>query len=162
MRRFNLAIAAFAIVAILGLAILPLAAVAGPPQCANERCAYAVPAYQVQTVAYAVPSTADGPTEFLAALNVARARYGRNPLAWDSTLAAYASRNTSSLADPRYRGHSPWSMAPGASQCQATARTYLGALSQWMDSPPHRAILLSARSTVGCSPCPSGMTANFR
>lgn len=111
----------------------------------------------------AVAYEGDGPAVFLTIINAERARHGRRALVWDSTLAAYASRNTSSLADPRYRGHSPWSMAPGASgQCWAGCRSYSQAAYMWLRSPAHRAIILNATVSIGVAPCPSGMTANTR
>ena len=94
----------------------------------------------------------DSAGDFLALLNAERARYGRRPLVWDGTLAAYAARNTGIHAV----------RAPGSSQCWAGTRSYRHAFSMWMRSPSHRAILLNASYSVGCSTCPSGVTANAR
>lgn len=104
---------------------------------------------------YASPSSPaeDSPSGFLAALNAYRAARGKHPLAWDSTLASWAAAN------------SRWphgTMAPGAAQCSARTVSYLDALNQWINSPPHLAILMSATTSVGVSPCAFGMTANAK
>lgn len=102
-----------------------------------------VPQYTVQ----------DSPAAFLAALNAWRAQHGRGPVGWDSNLAAWASRNTGI--------HAPGSSG-GAAQCWAGTRGYLAALRMWQTSGPHAAILLSATTAIGVSPCPTGMTCNAR
>lgn len=124
---------------VLWFAIALPAAAQGPP-CAGLAC---------QPVAV----TADSPAAFLAQLNAERARWGRPPLAWDATLAAYASANTGV--------HQPGTSG-GAAQCWSGLRSYTGALRQWLASPPHRAILLGATRSIGCALCPSGTTANAR
>jgi uncharacterized protein YkwD len=97
--------------------------------------------------------SAESPAWFLSALNAERSRLGRTPLAWDDHLARCAATN---------RGvHDPGSSG-GAMQCWAGVRSYPAALSMWMASPAHRAILLGAREAVGASVCPSGLTCNAR
>ncbi len=96
---------------------------------------------------------ADGPQAFLASLNAWRATQGRPPVAWDATLAWYASTNSAV--------HAPGSSG-GAFQCWAPTTGYLHALSMWQRSGPHAAILLGARSAVGAWTCPTGLTCNAR
>ena len=110
----------------------------------------ATPAGPVATSA----TPADSPATFLSLLNAERARYGRHPLAWDDTYAAYAARNTGI--------HAPWSRAPGTGQCWASTPSYNLSYSLWMGSPAHRSILMNAYQAVGCSNCPTGTTANAR
>lgn len=105
------------------------------------------------TTTTAVAFTGDGPAAFLSAINTERARYGRPPLAWDATLAAFAARNAG-IHQPGTNG--------GAGQCWAGVSSMATALQQWMASPPHRSILLNATSSVGVALCPSGCTANAR
>lgn len=103
-----------------------------------------------------VPQSAiqgDGPSAFLALLNSARAQVGRPALVWDATLAAYAASNAAT--------HMPGSSG-GAAQCWAGSRSYVQAFHQWRASPAHRAILMSATTSVGVSACASGVTANCR
>jgi uncharacterized protein YkwD len=119
---------------------------------------YTQPVYvQPYTPLVATPAPAYGSTAeqaaFLAELNAVRARHGRGPLAWDPTLAAYAASNAG-IHQPGTNG--------GAGQCWSGLRSPVAALRQWLASPAHLAILLSARSSVGCSVCPSGCTANAR
>lgn len=120
------------------------------------RPAYTTP-YRPAVVAVTTTTTAtylaDTPAAFLAELNAYRAQYGRPPLAWDPRLAACAARNDAI--------HAPGSSC-GASQCWAGVRSYRQALGMWLRSPAHRAILLHASYSVGCAPCPTGMTANAR
>ena len=99
------------------------------------------------------PAPEDSPSGFLAALNAYRAARGRPALSWDAGLAGWAAAN------------SRWphgTMAPGAAQCSAVSSSYLDALNQWINSPPHLAILMSATTCIGVSPCAFGMTANAR
>jgi uncharacterized protein YkwD len=108
------------------------------------------PTYQLQ--ATTATSTA-APTHALDAVNRLRAAYGRPPLAWDATLAAYASRNNGV--------HAPGSNG-GAGQCWAGVSDPIAAVSMWARSPAHLAIILGARQCVGVSPCPTGCTLNAR
>lgn len=99
------------------------------------------------------PAPEDSPSGFLAALNAYRAMAGRPALSWDSNLAAWAAAN------------SRWphgTTAPGAGQCSARTVSYQEALRQWINSPPHQAILMGATTCVGVSPCAFGMTVNAR
>lgn len=100
-----------------------------------------------------VPAAADSPAAFMALLNQARAASGRPPLAWDANLAAYAATNAGI--------HQPGSSG-GAGQCWAGVRSYREAFRLWAASPPHWAILMGARSSVGVAICPTGITANAR
>lgn len=88
---------------------------------------------------------------FLARLNAWRAAHGRGPVGWSDQLAARAATNTAQ--------HAPHSMA-GSGQCWAGTTSLTQSLEMWKASPPHAHILLSARSAVGASPCPSGATCN--
>ena len=93
------------------------------------------------------------PAGFLAALNAYRAMAGRPALSWDSSLAGWGAAN------------SIWphgTTAPGAGQCSARTTSYQEALRQWINSPPHQAILLGATTCIGVSPCAFGMTANAK
>jgi hypothetical protein len=110
---------------------------------------------------YAVPQAYPGPQVsaaggeagvFLASLNGWRAMNGRGPVGWDSTLAAYAATNGGV--------HAPGSSG-GGSQTWAPTPSLTRALSMWIASPAHAAILLNA-VTVGASPCATGSTCNAR
>jgi uncharacterized protein YkwD len=89
----------------------------------------------------------------LAIVNAERARNGRGPLAWSASLAGYAASNGGV--------HQPGSSG-GAGQCWAGVSDPVQAVRMWLNSPPHRAILLGASGECGLSRCPSGMTANAR
>lgn len=99
-----------------------------------------------------VASPAGAPSA-LALVNRLRASYGRPPLSWDSTLAWYASRNNGV--------HAPGSNG-GAGQCWAGVNDPAAAVAMWARSPAHLAIILSATTSVGVSPCPTGCTLNAR
>lgn len=120
---------------------------------------YQVPVYpQMQAPAKVMPApqtgmVGDDAATFLVLVNDARARIGRPALAWDATLAAFAATNAAV--------HMPGSSG-GAGQCWAQTRSYRQAFSQWMASPAHYSILMSATTSVGVSICPSGCTANAR
>jgi uncharacterized protein YkwD len=123
---------------------------------------YQVPVYpQPQAPAKVTPALApqagmvggDDAATFLVLVNDARARIGRPALAWDATLAAFAATNAAI--------HMPGSSG-GAGQCWAGTRSYRQAFSQWMNSPAHYSILMSATYSVGVSTCPSGTTCNAR
>jgi hypothetical protein len=116
-------------------------------------CAAPAPAVVPADKLFGVTQAGGEAGAFLAALNQWRAACGRGPVGWDATLAAYASRNSGF--------HSPGSSG-GASQCWAQTGSLMRALGQWVDSPPHAAILLNAAVAVGASRCPSGMTCNAR
>lgn len=127
-----------------------------PTQATPQPASMGATAYaQAPARVYASPSSPaeDSPSGFLAALNAYRAARGKHPLSWDSTLAGWAAAN------------SIWphgTTAPGAGQCSARTTSYQEALRQWINSPPHQAILLGATTCIGVSPCAFGMTANAR
>lgn len=89
----------------------------------------------------------------LAMVNAERARHGRGPLRWSASLAGYAAANAGV--------HQPGTSG-GAGQCWAGSSDPVQAVSQWLASPPHRAILMQASTECGISRCPSGTTANAR
>ena len=137
------------------------AAYAGPTPLYHP--VYTVPAAPAVPTApspvYASPSSpppvaaAAGAPSALALVNQLRASYGRPPLSWDSTLAWYASRNNGV--------HAPGSNG-GAGQCWAGVSDAATAVSMWARSPAHLAIILSATTSVGVSPCSTGYTLNAR
>lgn len=120
---------------------------------------YTVPAAPAPAPVYASPSSPPpvaspaGAPSALALVNQLRASYGRPPLSWDSTLAWYASRNNGV--------HAPGSNG-GAGQCWAGVSDPAAAVAMWARSPAHLAIILSATTSVGVSPCPTGCTLNAR
>lgn len=96
-----------------------------------------------QTLAPSAPS----PTVLgaaLSAVNAARARVGLRPLAWDAVLAATCAANNAEQSR-RGLGHHRIS----AAQCAAMAGTEGHAVSQWLGSPPHYAIMMSPSATRG-------------
>jgi uncharacterized protein YkwD len=95
----------------------------------------------------------DDAATFLVLVNDARARIGRPALAWDATLAAFAATNAAV--------HMPGSSG-GAGQCWAGVRSYTQAFHMWRGSSAHWAILMGATTSIGVSPCATGMTANCR
>lgn len=105
-----------------------------------------------QAVTYQATVT-DEAGAFLASLNAWRAAYGRHPLSWDYSLAAYAASNAGV--------HAPGTSG-GASQAWAGTTSLMSALQMWQSSPAHAAILLNATTSVGASMCPSGVTCNSR
>lgn len=111
------------------------------------------PAPPPSYAAPALPAAGDA-LAALSVINAERARYGRGPLAWSASLAAYASTNN-------IQGHAPGSTG-GAGQCWAGVGSAVQAAYMWLNSPPHRAILMGAQSECGISSCPTGMTANAR
>lgn len=130
--------------------LIAIALLAATPQCPT--CHRPMPV-QAPVAAVQPAVLADGPAAFLASLNAWRASQGRSPVGWDATLAWYAARNNAV--------HAPGSSGGGA-QCWAGVGSYLQALSMWKASSPHAAILLGARSAVGASTCPTGLTCNAR
>lgn len=125
------------------------------PYRAAPRVTYTQAYSPAPPTAYAAPATPEGGGALaaLAVINAERARYGRGPLAWSASLAAYASTNSGV--------HAPGSNG-GAGQCWAGVGDAVQAAYMWLNSPPHRAILLGAQSECGISSCPTGMTANAR
>lgn len=107
------------------------------------------------TATYAAPSYGS-PQAALQVLNAARAAAGRPPLPFDPNLAAWASRNVANPASP----HNV--MAPGAGQCTDFQGDPVAAAHRWLNSPPHRAIIMNANASIGISPSPGGVTLNAR
>ena len=95
-----------------------------------------------------VPSYSDA----LAVLNEARALRGLGPLGWDASLAAWAASNTGVHGV----------MAPRASQVQAWCGDPVTAARQWLASPAHLSLILSATTSVGIGQSAGGFTANLR
>ena len=103
----------------------------------------------VQSTAPVQWTPTDEAGAFLASLNLWRAAYGRHPVSWDATLAAYAARNAG------IHDGTP-------NQCWSSTNSLMASLELWKSSPAHAAILLSATVAVGAAPCPSGCTVNAR
>lgn len=100
-------------------------------------------------------------TEFearvLAVLNDYRARAGLAPLTWDESIAQGA-RGHSSLINSGGWGH-----APGHTECIARGNmTPEGVAHMWLNSAPHRAIIMSRASRVGIGCVGIGHTLRVR
>lgn len=108
------------------------------------RQSYAAPVNASQSIASAQYSP-------LAQVNGARVRAGLRPLAWDSHLASSCARNNQAQAIYGI-GH----YVVTGSQCAARDTSEAGAVSQWLGSRPHYAIMMNPSATRGAVNVSSG------
>lgn len=107
------------------------------------------------------PARADRLQAMLAQVNEPRTRAGCAPLHWDDRLATAAAGHSADMANRNYFDHvspdgqTPWDRAhaagypsPGGENIAAGNSTYDATMTQWMQSPGHRANILNCKFTA--------------
>lgn len=114
------------------------------PQCYGGSCPIQAPAKVMpaaQGPVYVPQAVQGGTSEFLVLLNIERRRRGLCEVLHDVALAASARQNNAIMASARYSIHA---VNPGCAQASYYGPQSAGqALSGWLASGPHAAILLS-------------------